>query len=89
MPVYVPFTTTLAPGSLGYFYTGPRWPGKGASKRYDGKIDLKNPDLSRFELTAESATERVYSALVNCVFLQQTIRLAYAQQLGEHGVVEG
>lgn len=67
--------------NLRYLYTGPKRAGKGAPKRYDGKIDLKKPDLSRFELVQESARERIYSALVNCVFLKRTIRLAYVQQL--------
>ena len=74
--------------NLRYLYTGPKRAGKGAPKRYDGKIDLKKPDLSRFELVKESARERIYSALVNCVFLKRTIRLAYVQQLNGQGEVQ-
>ncbi|MBD2705444.1 transposase [Spirosoma sp. BT702] len=74
--------------NLRYLYSGPRRTGKGAPKQYDGKIDLKNPDLNRFELVSESATERVYTALVNCVFLKRTIRLAYVQQVGINGSVQ-
>ena len=74
--------------NLRYLYTGSKREGRGAPKRYDGKIDLKNPDLSRFELVQESSTERIYSALVNCVFLKRTIRLAYVQQLNAKGEVQ-
>ena len=74
--------------NLRYLYTGPKRAGRGAPKRYDGKIALKKPDLVRFELVHESATERLYSALVNCVFLKRTIRLAYVQQLDEQGKVQ-
>lgn len=74
--------------NLRYLYTGPKRAGKGAPKRYDGKIDLKHPDLSRFELVAESPAQRVYSALVNCRFLKATIRLAYVQYLDKAGQVQ-
>lgn len=73
--------------NLRYLYTGPKAEGRGAPKRYDGKIDLQNPDLTRFDLVQESASERIYSALVNCVFLKRTIRLAYVQQLNAQGEI--
>lgn len=71
--------------NLRYLYRGPKRVGKGAPKQYDGKINLKKPDLSRFDLVQESATERIYSALVNCVFLKRTIRLAYVEQRDTQG----
>jgi len=74
--------------NLRYLYKGPKRAGKGAPKRYDGKIDLKQPDFTRFELVSESATQRIYSALVNCVFLKATIRLAYVQYLDAQGQVQ-
>ena len=74
--------------NLRYLYTGPKGVGKGAPKRYDGKIDLKKPDLSRFTLVQESASERIYWALVKCVFLKRTTRLAYVQQLTPQGEVK-
>lgn len=75
--------------NLRYLYSGPKRVGKGAPKQYDGKIDLKNPDLSRLDLVYDSSTERIYSALVNCVFLKRTIRLAYVEQLNPAGQVQG
>jgi hypothetical protein len=51
--------------NLRYLYVGPKPAGRGALKRYDGKINLKQPDLTYFELVADSATERIYSALIN------------------------
>jgi Transposase DDE domain len=71
--------------NLRYLYRGPKSTTKGAPKRYDGKIDLKEPDLSRFELVAQCPTERIYSAQVYCVFLKAVIRLAYVQQLDPQG----
>ncbi|MCY7351190.1 MAG: transposase [Cytophagaceae bacterium] len=73
--------------NLRYLYNGPKSTGKGAPKRFDGKIDLKNPDLNRFTLVSESAHERLYSALVNCVFLKTTIHLAYVVYLDKDGRV--
>lgn len=73
--------------NLRYLYNGPKRMGKGAPKRYDGKINFKKPDLTRFTLVSESASQRVYSALVNCVFLKATIRLAYVQYLDASGQV--
>ncbi len=57
--------------------------------KYDGKIDWKNPDLSRFELVLADHTQRIYSAVVNCVFLKANIRLAYVQWLDGKGQVRG
>lgn len=71
--------------NLRYLYTGPKSGRRGAPRLYDGKINLKKPDLSRFELVYESTTERIYSALVNCVFLKRMIRLAYVQQINDQG----
>ena len=71
--------------NLRYLYEGPKRVGKGAPKRYDGKIDLKQPDFTRFELASESATQRIYSASANCVFLKATIRLFYVQYLDAQG----
>lgn len=73
--------------NLRYLYTGPKGTGRGAPKRYDGKINLKEPDLTRLLLVSESASQRIYSALVNCVFLKTTIRLAYVQYLDPSGQV--
>jgi len=71
--------------NLRYLYEGPKRVGKGTPKRYDGKIDLKQPDFTRFELVSESATQRICSASVNCVFLKATIRLFYVQYLDAQG----
>ncbi len=74
---------------LRYLYSGEPTGKRGAPKRYDGKIDWKNPDLSRFELVLADHTQRIYSAVVNCVFLKANIRLAYVQWLDGKGQVRG
>lgn len=73
--------------NLRYLYKGPKRMGKGAPKQYDGKINLKKPDLTRFDLVQASVRERIYSALVNCPFLKSTIGLAYVKQLSQQGEV--
>ena len=74
--------------NLRYLYKGPKSTTKGAPKRYDGKLDLKQPELSRFELVSQSARQRTYSAVVYCVFLKAQIRLAYVQELDAKGQVK-
>lgn len=74
--------------NLRYLYKGPKSTTKGAPKRYDGKVDLKQPELNRFALVSQSATQRIYSTVVYCVFLKAPIRLAYVQQLEAKGEVK-
>lgn len=71
-----------------YLYQGPPSKGRGAPRKYDGKMDVKNPDLSRFELAYEDEQLRVYSAIVYCKFLKRNIRLAYTQFLDAAGKVK-
>lgn len=69
-------------------YQGPASKGRGAPRRYAGKVDVKNPELDRFELAHQDGQIRIYSAIVNCKFLKRDIRLAYTQFLDEQGGVK-
>jgi hypothetical protein len=77
-----------ADADLRYLYKGPRKKGRGAPRKYDGKIDVDKPDLDHFELAYQDEEIRIYSAVVNCKFLKRNIRLAYTQFLDEKGEVK-
>jgi hypothetical protein len=68
---------------LQYLYTGARTGKQGAPKKYDGKIKVSQPDFSKFTLSYEDETIRIYDAIVRCKFLNRNIRIAYTQYLNE------
>lgn len=62
--------------SLRYLTTQLSGGGRGRPKQYDGKIDLKNLDESRFEIIdLNNGQGRIFSAVVNSVSLKRNIRL--------------
>jgi hypothetical protein len=65
--------------NLRYLYTGPRRPGPGRPKCYDGKMDCQHPDLTRFETCYEDTHLTMYTAIVNSPSLKRNIRIAYVQ----------
>ena len=66
-----------------YLYQGPVRQGRGAPKKYDGKIDWSKPDPRHFKLSYQNETVMVYDALVYCVFLKRKIRIAFCQFLAD------
>ena len=50
--------------NLKYIYSGPRTGKKGRPKQFDGKIDVKNPDLQRMELVETPFDDGKYYTLV-------------------------
>jgi hypothetical protein len=70
-----------------YLYQGPPCSGKGAPRKYAGKINWQAPELTYFTLHYQDDTLRLYDAKVYCRFLKQTIRLAFCQYLNELGQV--
>jgi hypothetical protein len=68
-----------------YLYAGPQSEGRGAPKKYAGKIDLKKPDLSHFSLQYQDENVRIYDAIVYAKFLKRNIRIAYTQWTSENG----
>ena len=61
---------------LRYLYTSPQKEGKGRPKTYDGKMNCKKIDKSRFELCYFDDEVVVYSAIVNSKSLKRNIRIA-------------
>lgn len=66
--------------NLRYIYTGPQKGGKGRPKIYDGKINCKKIDKSRFDLCYQDDEICIYSAAVNSVSLKRNIRIAYVER---------
>jgi hypothetical protein len=64
--------------NLRYLYEGKR-NGKGRPKKYDGKINCKKIDKSRFELCHMDDDVSVYTAIVNSVRFGRNIRIAYVE----------
>lgn len=67
--------------NIRYLYTGPRRTGAGAPRLFDGKVALQPPDLSRFTLEDDTATEQIYSIAVYSLRYRRTIRLACVVKL--------
>lgn len=72
-----------------YLYQGPKRAGKGAPKKYAGKIDWNNPERSAFTLAYQDAHCRTYQAVVYCVFLKRNIAIAFCEDLDAKGLVVG
>lgn len=68
--------------NLRYLYTGPRRPGPGKPKQYDGKIQWKNLELNRFDICYENDEIIIHTAIVNSVSLKRNIRIAYINRKG-------
>lgn len=66
-----------------YLYQGPKRAGRGAPRKYEGKIDWLKPNWAYFTLQHEDEQLRVYDGVVYCKFLKANIRLAYCQQLDD------
>ena len=70
--------------NLKFLYTGP-YAGRGAPRKYDGKVNLQDPQ--RFEFVTNLADDiSLYTAVVWSVSLKRRVRLAYIlnQQSGQH-----
>ena len=66
-----------------YLYNGPARQGRGAPKKYDGKVDWIQPDLKYFKLTYQDESVKVYDSILYCVFLKPKIRVAFCQYLNQ------
>ncbi|MCI5144950.1 MAG: transposase [Candidatus Electrothrix sp. AR3] len=60
-----------------YLYTGPRKPGPGCPKQYDGKIRWNNLETDRFDICHEDDEIIIYTAVVNSVSMKRNVRIAY------------
>lgn len=64
---------------LRYLYHGPRTGKPGRPKQYDGKINCRQIDTSRFDLCYDDGDITIYTAIVNSRALKRNIRIAYVQ----------
>lgn len=64
--------------NLRYLYAG-EYDGSGRPKTYDGKVNCKKIDKSRFTLCHVDEDAFVYTATVNSVSLKRNIRIAYVE----------
>ncbi len=61
---------------LYYLYEGPRTGKRGRPRKYDGQIDLRNPDLSRMrEIPVDPEDGKAYGLIAYCKALQMNISL--------------
>jgi hypothetical protein len=61
---------------LKYIYAGEQKTGKGRPKKYDGKVDIKKPNMNYFILEETTREYQIFSALVYSKALKRKIRLA-------------
>ncbi len=63
--------------NMRYLYTGPRKPGPGCPRQYDGKIRWNKLEKDRFDICYENDEIIIYTAVVNSVLLKCNVRIAY------------
>lgn len=73
--------------NLKYIFTGERSKQKGRPKLYEGKIDLKNIDESKFELVSKDDKYAYYSAVVFSVSFKRNIRILYIRKLEDNDYI--
>lgn len=73
---------------LRYLHEGLPTGKQGRPKQYDGKVNIKKPDLSRFKIAYEDKEIRILSAIVYCVALKRKVKLALTQYLDKDGKVK-
>ena len=61
--------------NLKYYFSGSQAGGRGRKKKFEGKVDLKNPDKRKLKRVFEDEESEMYSGVVHCQFLNQAIRL--------------
>ena len=63
---------------LKYIYYGERTGKKGAPKKYNGKVDVKNLNIDYFTLDTDNDEVKIYSAIVYSQAFKRNIKLAVA-----------
>jgi hypothetical protein len=66
-----------------YLYQGPTREGRGAPRKYAGKINWQQLDLTHFSLHYADEHLKLYDGVVYCKFLSRKIRIAFCQQVDE------
>jgi hypothetical protein len=71
--------------NLRYLYEGEQKGGKGRPKQYDGKVNWKKLDLSRFKKVYEDESCCIYDAILYAPFLKTKLRIAYVVYKNKQG----
>lgn len=71
---------------LKYLYNGPTSGKRGAPKKYEGKVKLKDLSMNHFNLDYQDQTMNVYGAVVHSVAFNKKIKVVVVQYLKE-GVI--
>jgi hypothetical protein len=67
--------------NLKYLYDGPPKSGRGRPRKFDGKVDTKQIDKSKFDLIHHDQQTQIYQALLWSVGLKRKIKVAYVEFL--------
>lgn len=73
--------------NLRYILNEPIKGKRGRPKEYDGKVDLKNIDKTKFKKEYENEDVRLYGLILNSVGLKRNIKVCIAEFLGKDGGV--
>lgn len=65
--------------NLQYLYHGEQKAQRGAPKKYDGKVSIKNIDKRRIRLDYEDEQSKVYSGIVWSTGLKRKVKVAYVE----------
>lgn len=66
---------------LKYLYNGQTTGKRGAPKKYDGKVNFKNLNMSHFKLDHQDETMKVYGAVVHSVAFKKKIKVVFVQYI--------
>lgn len=70
---------------LFYRYLGPKRKGRGRPKKFQGRVDVKQPDEKHFELVNQSTDSKVYQGEVYSKPLKRWIKVALVHNLNADG----
>lgn len=73
---------------LSYRYLGPKRSGRGRPKKFQGKVDVKQPDENHFELVLEATDTNVYEGEVYSKPLKRWIKVALVHHLKPNGALK-
>jgi len=64
--------------ALFYLFKGEQKAGRGAPKKYDGKVNKKEPDMRYFSLILNTKEIKIYNTIVYCRAFERNINLSIA-----------
>jgi hypothetical protein len=70
---------------LNYIYCGEKTGKRGKPKKYDGKVDPKNPNMNYFKICYNTKELKIYNSIVYSVAFEQAINLSIAVFYNKEG----